>query len=140
MICNMTNECSQPVSPTPTPTPSPSPRATPEHRPSDWIVRSNTPLIVADSIFLVLILLVLGTFIYCCCSKKRGEASRTHSLLQQEDNSSRAEGDQTIDTSTSGRYHLNQSSKSKSSSEVSRLVESHECGHEGPERSDFGED
>ena len=66
MICFGKNDCSQPITPSPTPTP-PTPMPTPDN----WAAPGNIPVMVTDGFLLVLVLLVLGAFIYCFCSKKK---------------------------------------------------------------------
>jgi len=85
---------------------------------------------VTDGFLLILVLLVLGAFIYCCISKKREEAARTHERLDT------AEEEQTTD-SRGNKYNLNRSGMSN---DVTNSVESRKRVQGKPIRSDFGED
>ena len=94
---------------------------------------------VTDGFLLILVLLVLGAFIYCCISKKREQAARTHDPLPEEDNGSRAEEEKTIEGSvSSNRYRMNASALSD---DVAKSVDSRKGGQGKPMiRSDFNDE
>ena len=79
MICFGSNECSQPIppSPEPSPTPTPTPKPKPDKpQKTEDFWAGDIQIIITDSFLILLVIIVIGTFIYCCRLNKRERAAK----------------------------------------------------------------
>ena len=116
MTCFGSNNCSAPA-PTPTPTPTPDP--------DSWDAPGNIQLVITDGFLLLLVLLTIGAFIYCCYTNKKNQEESARQEAAQQDYKVadvREVHDDQRSVETNTRFNLNQTAISEKSSSAKSLT------------------